>query len=73
MVLTIMGTVKMVVTGRPVDLYGSCQVRDSSDVRGDFLDVVKTVSVLLQAWQARAVTQGNFIIGGVLWPPSLDF
>jgi hypothetical protein len=76
-VLTIMGSVKMVVTGGPVDLYGSCQVRDSSDDRGDILDLVKIVSrmigALLQAWQAGAVTQGDFIIGGVLWAPSLDF
>jgi hypothetical protein len=41
------------------------------------LDVVKTVrrmiSVLQQSWQAGAVTQGGFILGGALWAPSLDF
>jgi hypothetical protein len=31
------------------------------------------ISVLPQARQAEEVTQSNFILGGVLWTPILDF
>jgi hypothetical protein len=44
---------------------------------GVSFDVVKIVCwmicVLQQAWQAWAATQGGFVLGWVVWAPSLDF